>query len=552
MRHTRFRMDRRALGALALLLSSTAVAAPHVMQLAPGIGGPRERDGGPGNEQPALLYLSKGGSSYIVTIYMSSNVPQEDRPWQLKCSSIKLNATGAPTIMADQVQLTHYNGNRPANHPAVATDGSSVVFLFGSNHDNEARVQTYAGLTDETCQLLNDPMQNRVSNNRANNEGAADIQFNGNGLFTGGYLSQGGDVDRSIAIGLQLSGTTLTVTYRHTVVAPANIGRPAIVVLAQDRSLFCAAKGDERPPEVGVECGLIDTTAGTVLWRNVVAPSQPSNWPGVNAGLYMNQPSVGKLDETHVAVSVVSSTGEGRNKNHKGSSMAHLYLLTPTDAGPGAMTQADQLGAYQVHNGLCTGAYGANGDRAVAIFDTSITGSGVPALTFAKLNAGAQLAMGMMDQRVVGAENGDSGYLSNRYGRNPNYQGRDFLRCIGDVPNPGYHVTGGFMPNVRTFFVAPYDGRKMGDPKNALFMSFVPGQVDAPLPPDPGHPGDNNNSSNPGNPNDPNNPNPPGKGPPSLWGCSVGLGGVGAEASSLAVLGLLGFALILSSRRQRS
>ena len=41
------------------------------------------------------------------------------------------------------------------------------------------------------------------------------------------------------------------------------------------------------------------------------------------------------------------------------------------------------------------------------------------------------------DEWVVGAYNGDSGYIANKYGQNPNTQGRDFLRCIGNVPNPG-------------------------------------------------------------------------------------------------------------------
>ena len=103
------------LGVAVLLLSPLANAAPVVTKLAPGTGGPQRRDGGPGNEQAVVTHFDKNGERYLVSVYMSSNIPQEDRPWQLKCSSVKLNAGGPPSIIADQVQLTHLRGNRPAS-----------------------------------------------------------------------------------------------------------------------------------------------------------------------------------------------------------------------------------------------------------------------------------------------------------------------------------------------------------------------------------------------------------------------------------------------------
>jgi MYXO-CTERM domain-containing protein len=75
---------------------------------------------------------------------------------------------------------------------------------------------------------------------------------------------------------------------------------------------------------------------------------------------------------------------------------------------------------------------------------------------------------------------GDSGWLANRYGENPGRQGRDFLRCIGDVPNPGHGVDKGYMPDVKSFFVTAIPGRIPGDPKNSLFLSFLPAEVDTP------------------------------------------------------------------------
>lgn len=39
----------------------------------------------------------------------------------------------------------------------------------------------------------------------------------------------------------------------------------------------------------------------------------------------------------------------------------------------------------------------------------------------------------------------------------------------------------GFRPDVKSFFALPYAGRKPGQPKNALFLSLMPGEL-APAP----------------------------------------------------------------------
>jgi MYXO-CTERM domain-containing protein len=179
------------------------------------------------------------------------------------------------------------------------------------------------------------------------------------------------------------------------------------------------------------------------------------------------------------------------------------------------------------------------------------------------------MSMQIMEQRAVNSENGDSGYISNIYGRNPNNQGRDFLRCIANVANPGYGVANGFMPNVKSFIAAPHGGRKSGDPKNSLFLSLMPGEVDAPQPPDKnpvtgdngtGIPGGPDNpgtgTGTPGNPGSPGGIDPTGQpgtpgngtGAPNanLSGCQMG----GTPHAGLTMLGLIGLALVASRRRR--
>jgi len=469
--------------ALAVHPPDAAADAPKVLQLAEGKGGFEIEEGGAGNEQPTVTTLEKNGKRYVVTVYMSSDVSFFDIPWQCKCSSVELSATGDPKVVADRVELTHLFGDRPCNHPKADTDGEHIVWTFGSNHPDQYTVQTYAGVLDETCKEVSQPI--RISANDNNNEGAPDIVYNGNGVFTAGYLSQGGQ-DISYARLLTKSGGSLQKGFLKNVVTPANIGRPSIVALSQTRSLFCAAKGDNRPPEDGVSCAMLDLTTGNKIWQELIAPSNPS------AHVYMNQPSLARLDGGRVALQVIESDGYGKKKNKKGASMTHLFILEPNDLGSNVKTKKDGLGPYQSHAALCSGAYGQGGATRVGVFDASITGSGLATMSFAGYDTTtADLGFDKLkDEWVVGAYNGDSGYIANKYGQNPNMQGRDFLRCIGNVPNPGAGVDGGFMPNVKTFFAVPYTGRKPDEDKNALFLSFVPGHTTKPIEPEAPDPGE--------------------------------------------------------------
>ncbi|MEP7121825.1 MAG: MYXO-CTERM sorting domain-containing protein [Byssovorax sp.] len=478
-RSTLIALTALGFGAALLQPGDAAADSAQVMRLAYGVGGPQKEKGGAGNEQPTSVVVQKNGVTYVVTIYMSSNVSDNDRPWQCKCSSVAIDPMMGPTLVADQVQLTSYDGDRPCNHPMAATDGKHVVWTFGSDKGNQANVSTYVGSVDEMCKTEADPK--RVSENNNNNEGAPDISYNGASHFTAGYLSTNNN-DTSFALGLTLhdDGGTISLekTYLKGIVAPSNIGRPAIVAAGPDRSLFCAAKGDNRPPEDGVECAWLDTTSGKVLWKKIVAASDP------NAKKYMNQPSVAMLDYGRFAVNLQESSGDGKKNNTKGANTSHLFVIEPSDSGYIEKSHKVGLGTYQTHAAICSGGYGVDGKRNIAIMAAPITGVGLPGIQMASYDSNTDVVADKANLWPIGYY-GDSGHIANIYGQNPNTQGRDFLRCIGDVPNPGHGLMGGYMKNVATFFVAPHAGRIPGDPKNALFLSLIPGKTDAPVVPEP-------------------------------------------------------------------
>lgn len=554
MRNMR-QLSQVVVGATLLVGANTAWAAPHILQLADGNNaGPREDNGGPGQEQPTSVHMNVGGKEYVVTVYMSSKVSDTDRPYQCKCTSIEMNPMTGPTIVADQIQITaRHGGDRPCNHTAAATDGKYVVWSFGSDSGpgSIGNTQTYTGVLDNMCNELAAPI--RVSNNNNNNQGAPDLVYQGAGMWVNGYYDN--NAGRTYARGLTLddsSGTpVLTKHFLTVTTTPSNIGRPTIATIAPDRALVCAAKGDQRPPEDGVECTLINSTDGTVIWKNLIAPSDPDN------KLYMNQPTLALMDNGRVALSVVSSTGEGRRKNKKGTSQAYLYMIQPSDAGIGFQQKLDAVGEYQAHSSLCSGAYGVDGKPTMAVFDASITGSGLAQMQMIQYDPTTKAFL-PIEKRAASSENGDSGYLANIYGQNPHQQGRDFLKCMGDVPNPGYGVTGGYEPLVKTFFIAPHMGRIMGQQKDAMFMTFMPAHVDQVIPPD-----DPPTPPAPTPPVDPITTGDPtggtghehwgeggtgSSGPPSMFGCSVGHTSTGGALGSMLLVGMA----ILIVRRKRS
>lgn len=557
-----------ALGLGAVLVPSAARAEPaQVLQLAKGIGGPDGlgkplKNASPGTEQSYSAAVPMGDKTYVVTVWMSGDVKGNDRPWELKCSSVEIDKMTGIKLVVDSKQLTYGDGDstRPANHPALASDGKNIIYVFGSDV-NRTNVATYAGVLDYKCDIVAKPI--KISNDDNQNEGAPEAIDMGGGNFLTGYLSGGNDV---YAVGLTVTGTTITKKFNTKVISPANIGRPVMAKGGPDRALFCSAQGDQRPPEDGIACAWINPINGKVIVPSkIVAASNPNATPKV----YMNQPQVAVLDEAKgiFAVGYQESNGAGKNTNTKGANTSHVKIIQATDLGFTMGTDRTAIAASQTHASICSGAFGTTGERVIGSFGAPITGVGVPTLQFAQVDT----ASGVMNAAITAGTDklwtvgfyGDSGHLANIYGQNPKTQGRDFLKCIGDIPNPGFGVMGGFMPNVATFFAAPHSGRMAGEPKNALFLSLVPGRTTMPATPQdptavtqgPISGGGSSSASGAGsssgtNMEEPTGGDPPfNPGQPSGCACSVP-GDDDAGNGGLALTLALGLALAAAARRR--
>lgn len=536
-----------AMGALLLGTSSAAAQEPHVLTIAKGIGGGTGTNGGAGNEQPTVVSVTdEKGDRYVVVISMSSDVDaaQGLDPWQCKCSSVRLSPTAPPEVVVDQVLLTqNTNTNRPCNHPFAATDGKRIVWAHGHNKNN-GTTQTYVQAIDAMCKPQGDTYM--ISDGGKNaQQGAPEIRHVSGDRFIAGYYYDGDD-DHTYARGLTLNAdSSIVADYRVAAVDDNSIGRPAIATYGE-KALVCASKGDQRPPEVGVACAWINAIDGTVYWLDrVVAPSIPAD------KVFMNQPSLAPLGGGRFVLHVIESSGGQENKtNVKGSSKVHLYVLEPNDSDEGLKAKISNVGIYQTHSAVISGKYGEKGETFVGLFEAPITGSGVPAISFLSYDASNQKFNPLnedRDQWVVGANVGDSGKIANLNGANPGKQGRDFMRGIGDVPNPGAEVNGGWKAEVKSFFVLPYAGMRNGEDKNALFLSFVPGETvnppDPPPPPPPPDAGGTGGSDSSGNPG----ASPPAGSPTS---CACGVPG-GSSSNQSAWATLLGAGLALALLRRR-
>ncbi len=501
----------------------------------------------PGFEQSTVVF----SKNHLVVVTMEAVQEKDKAPVQCSCSSYEMRPDGPPRLVTDLKRLTEYsNGERACNHPKAAADeNGNIVWGYGSDY-NSNRPNTYAGIINEKCEHLAAPQM--VSIARDANDGAWDVAYLGNGQFIGGYYSDGGTPttgfpapggDYSVAMGLSVQTgallPTLTRTWIKDVVTPTNIGRPTITAVAPDRGLLCAPKGPNRPSD-HIECGLIDTTNGTVVWKAEVAKGDR------NKKIYFNQPTVVRISENKFALSAIESSGQGKQGNNvKGSNLSHLILLERNGDSITVGGEIVGAAAHQTHSSICAGGYGEQGEASVAVFSAAPTGIGRAAMQMVSFNQTTKaFATDPKADLWPAAWYGDSGHLSNWYGRNPMRQGRDFMRCIGDVPNAGYHVPNGFQPDVKSFFVGTVHGRVPGDEKNSLFLSLVPGQMDKKLAPTNPVPAGEIPSL------DPNATNPNDKAPSadeSGCGCStVGM----SSGGSMSLLGLVAIGLIISLRRR--
>ena len=268
-----------------LLLATTAGARnPVVVQLTDGKNaGPSGDNQGPGAEQSDIIHSVIGGHHYLTTVWMSSQVQaQGDANYQCKCATVEMDPLTGPRVVVPPTQITTNNGggDRPCNHPRMALNDltGQILWSYGSDDGNGNNVQPYVQGMDAMCNLTTNRL--RIGNNNGN-DGAVHVQTinPAAGLFMVGYL-ENNQRARAVGISLPEGATTLAsnttdnnnhplggnILYNKNIIDPANIGRPSIATFDSGHAILCSSNGNNRPPEIGVACAMVDAQNGSKTW----------------------------------------------------------------------------------------------------------------------------------------------------------------------------------------------------------------------------------------------------------------------------------------------
>jgi MYXO-CTERM domain-containing protein len=421
-----------------------------------------------------------------------SNASDNNGYWEGKTAIIQLNAESAPTLMASQ-QLTTFDGDRPFNHPRLASAGDYAVVNFASTIEDPNTTNQYVMIVDSSGKMANlsgttlngdnqvyddNGQLQQVLNvglNDGDNHGAAEIHYIGKDAmgadhFIGGFLHNNND---SYAFGLTVTKTATGYTANQdwlTLYArPANIGRPTIAITGPTTAVACAAKGNNRPPEIGIQCDVLDTTTGKVTYKSLVAPSQPDQH------VYMNQPTITNLGNGICGLGVVMSDGAGRNNNghFMGSNTSMAYTIDCNTLE--VKNTQSAVAPFQRHATMTSSLFGNQGQTFMGSLGCSSTGAGGAGLQLISVDSNGMMSVDKQNNLMPVMWQCDTAWLAYKGLRNPRDQGREFLHTLGNVPNPGFQDPKGWMPEVSHFAVSLIPAVKEStSTRNSLFMSFAP------------------------------------------------------------------------------
>jgi MYXO-CTERM domain-containing protein len=472
-------------------VAATAQAAPTVemktgvLLVKQSLDGKVRQDTGAGVMMTQLVSMA---NNQLMSVWMDSDVPtpngspndNNNGMWEGKLSVVQLNQKGAPSIVVPPTQFTSFGGDRPFNHPSVAADptGKYVVVAFASSKDDQDNTQEYAMVLDTTGKVLVPAMHIGLQDD-GNNTGATNIRFthvdgSGNARFMVGYQHNNNE---SYVAGLSLATTgatpALTQAFNTQFYRPTNIGRPEIAVIDTTSSTVCTEVGNNRPPEYGIGCAVIDNDKGTIITgggnqrdgngnkssvtNGIVVPSNAydSNGNPTSNPTYMNQATLAFLGNGLCALGVSESNGAGKNTNRGGSNITHAYTINcKTLAVVSSTDPMTPVAPWQRHSTLLTTEFGNQGQIFSAHIGCSETGAGSAAVQMVPVDATGKIgALDKAAQLLPISWACDSAMLSNKGLRNPNDQGRDFIKALPNVANPGYQVPGGWMPEAKSFLV---------------------------------------------------------------------------------------------------
>jgi hypothetical protein len=251
--------------------------------------------------------------------------------------------------------------------------------------------------------------------------------------------------------------------------------RPQVIVndAAPNEAFITGVEANNQPADIGIRLAKVNTLTGKAILNKVVVAKQNGQYPA--------EPSIGLVGNGVIAIhSGVSSPVRDRNGNngHAGGAQVSRTQLFTTDTFD--VIGNPLIGAEGRHTFGFGTTYGADAQPAFAVMMGSSTGLGQGTLSIHTLNNG-QLVETTAATRYTVAQYADIANLQSRGRRNPNNQGRGFIKGLGQIKNPGYGVDGAFMPEVKSFTASAltgYNDKAAADRglKDSVHLALVPSE----------------------------------------------------------------------------
>lgn len=510
-----------------------------------------EQDDYPGAEHVAIVAL--GGDRVLMFgmgSYQLGGVEPNNRV-QMFCAATRIDPVAGPRLETMRY-VTNNEGDRyrNAHHPRVTPifGGTAAAVLY--NYAPGDRAQTYMTIFGPDCQQLSARTLVMAKNDDdcSNSDHRSFVEIRNDGIVARlvGVYGCNGDGSDDAWGGVQDVVKKSDGSYEIRVVTDDILVEEeeertrGWVVVGEDASFWtaCVTAGNTQPPDRGVVCSAYDTESGTALWRQFVAKKVD--------GVYQTQIHVvGMRDEAGRPTSRALATWERLTDTHrrgKGSVELASAALSFTRQGMQILTEPTTSVAPTVdgtHLGMCDSMVGADGQVSWRGLLVGSSFNGNPsAISVGQTVAWNPAESRLMPDRKYGLNVAiDNAWLSNIYGQNPNDRGRNFVACVGDVPNPGFGRDSGYQPQVKSFAAVAAtsrrmdDGRGIAEDKLATELVLVPLVLAPDAPPA-------------GDPVDPEDPVPAPETSNVHSGasavCSAAGGGGGATLALLAVLLLAG------------
>jgi MYXO-CTERM domain-containing protein len=441
------------------------------------------------------------------TMTWSSMTPNNNNSYMQGALALATLDPNQGLINPKFVELPELQGDRPHMRPIVGIGKNFIVDIFASEDNGENNnPQAVAWVFDRTGTMLNISNTTRGKAGKPTNlitlSGQNDNQQYGPHSIC--PLPPEADGSESFIVGVQRNNqqakvmkvtvnvdasgaATVTVPYLKTIIQNAQHNRVSLAcptdgVAHNDQIVATAVEANTQPANVGVRAVLVNTKTGAKIASTLIAKSQPDQ------RLYAVQPTAQYLDDTHVAIAYQMATNQGNNNNQNGhdrnksENLSHLALLEVASTGFTVRDDINRVAPYQRHSEAFGMLYGPDGKPGVGVIGASATGTGKGLVQVipADLTAGKFGAIDPMKLYEVSTYS-DVAQLPAITKRNPNNQGRGFIRGLYGVKNPGYQKANGFMPEVKTFALSAPAGYKDVNTSNreSLYFSLIPATWDA-------------------------------------------------------------------------